>query len=180
MKRLLVVLAVAVAALFVVACSSAPQHLEGRYAIVFGGFREMRSDYTSAIREALAERLGTVEIVPDVAAASGYDAVIILQPPQTNLGGSVAEPSVRNAQGDNVSLRAQLPQSADGQSYSPSFPTTTVAYEIVRAGRPNVTGSVSAVFPRPANVTASDPGTHSTEVQSAKTLAAAIAKKLAV
>src|SRR5260221_614932 len=108
-------LALAAVVFVLTACASAPRHLEGRYALVFGNVRSERGEFQSDVREALAGRLTTVDVVADTAAASGYDAVIVIHPIEySRVGGGYTETRVRGDQGVLTNVSAPMAQAADG------------------------------------------------------------------
>jgi hypothetical protein len=73
-----------------------------------------------------------------------------------------------------------MAQSADGSSYPHAYPTSSISFDIVRTGKPNLSGAVVAVFPWTKSVSDVEPSVRSAHVAAAKNLADAIVKKLSV
>jgi hypothetical protein len=172
-------------ALLFVACASAPaQHVDGRYAIVVESTHTVvPTGLTTTVRDALAERLGSVDIVADRDAAATYDGVIVLSFLRVDGGnGPDRIATVRPDQGRVVEKNAPAPQMASGETYSRTFGGPAITYSVYRGGRHLGDGAVRLALPFAVNgmVTAARPSESQDElVASAKTLASDVAKKLA-
>ena len=131
MQRALLPLVLLVA----VACSTAPQRVAGRYALVFDPELTRSApggSFGDQVTLALKDRLGSVEVV-DSPSAPGYDAVIVIRP-----AGTVVAPAGHPA------ARGPIVYDRDGRPVSPSNPAThvrMVEFDVIREGRTVTSGA---------------------------------------
>jgi hypothetical protein len=174
-------IAIALIALVVVlsaGCATAPaKPLNGHYALfVDTAYSSVPAEFADFVASAILERIGTVELVADPAAAGTFDAVIIVHLPST-IGSAELERRARAGRGTNVDASG-TPDAAGSNYIAGSGTEGYMTYEILRGGRSAGEGGVRVELPRGSG-NAGMARFNATAPAAARALAEDVARKLA-